>query len=960
MKRKILPLWGWAVCMLAHAQVVTTIPIFPTQNDTVTIIYDASQGNGQLAGFVPIYAHTGVITNTSPTPTSWMHVQGTWGTADPKVLMTPLGNNLHQIKYHIPTYYNLPPGTIVYKMAFVFRNASGTRVGRNADGSDIFVDVYQPGQFAAKLVKPFGKHLIRQINQVIEIEGASSDFGTLKIKINGTTISQQNNAKTITGTINTNLLGFGKHYITLEASNGTTTVYDSTYFIVQPPVTVQNPPANVKYGINYLNDSSLILCLHAPFKQFVYAVGDWSNWELDPKYFMKRNQNGDVWWVQIDGLTPKQQYRYQYWIDSTLLQVGDVYADLQLDPWNDQYIPPSVYPNLIPYPHGKTSHVVSVLQPGEDPYPWDTTIQYQRPPKERLVIYELLLRDFIHSHNFKSLKDTLPYLKNLGINAVKIMPIMEFEGNESWGYNPMFYFAVDKYYGTKNDFKSFVEECHRNGIAVILDIALNHSFGQNPQVRMYFNPNAGPYGQPTPENPWFNETDRHPFSVGYDYNHESPHTRQFSKRVMEYWIKEFKIDGYRFDLSKGFTQTYSLGNIALWNQYDQSRINIWLDYSSHIWSVDPTAYVILEHFANNDEETVLANNGMMLWGVLHEAYKQCILGFQSNSNFSWISHQTRGWNFPHLVGYAVSHDEERLMYEALNFGNTSNPNHNVRDLNVALKRSEMIATLLIPIPGPKMWWQFDELGYPYSINYCPNGTINPSCRTDRKPIRWDYIQVTNRARLYKVYAALARLKTQYPAFSTNNFNLDVGGLIKRIFLYHPTMDVVILGNIHVQPISFIPGFNKTGTWYEYFTNTSINVTDLNAQITLQPGEYRIYTTSPLPAPDLSPIIPLSTDEIPPLTQSLDPGLRVYPNPVPATGTSIDFYLHSLDEVSLEIFDVSGRKVATLLNREKLGSGVHLHWWNGKDSHGNEVKPGMYILKLTGQQHSAAFRLNKIN
>jgi hypothetical protein len=350
---------------------------------------------------------------------------------------------------------------------------------------------------------------------------------------------------------------------------------------------------------------------------------------------------------------------------------------------------------------------------------------------------------------------------------------------------------------------------------------------------------------------------------------------------------------------------------------------------------------------------------MMLWGMMHEQYKQSILGFQSNSNFSWVSHQARGWNHPHLIGYAVSHDEERLVYEALNFGNTSNQAHNVRELNTALKRSEMIAALLIPIPGPKMWWQFDELGYPYSINYCSNGTISPNCRTDRKPIRWDYIQVTNRARLYKVYAAVSKLKTQYPAFSTNNFNLDVGGLIKRIFLYHPTMDVVILGNIHVQPISFVPGFNKTGTWYEYFTSTSLNVTDLNAQITLQPGEYRIYTTLQLPAPDLSPVIPLSTDEIE-ITRFLDdPGLRTYPNPMTSAGTSIDFYLSLPDEITLEIYDLGGRKVHTLLKGEKLEAGNQLYWWNGADDSGAKLRPGLYILKLSGKHHSATYRINKL-
>ena len=82
-------------------------------------------------------------------------------------------------------------------------------------------------------------------------------------------------------------------------------------------------------------------------------------------------------------------------------------------------------------------------------------LRTKKVAKEKLFIYELLLRDFVARHDFQTLKDTLNYLQNLGVNAIELMPVNEFEGNESWGYNPAFYFAVDKYYGSKNAFKSF-------------------------------------------------------------------------------------------------------------------------------------------------------------------------------------------------------------------------------------------------------------------------------------------------------------------------------------------------------------------------------------------------------------------------------------------------------------------------------------------------------------------------
>ena len=89
----------------------------------------------------------------------------------------------------------------------------------------------------------------------------------------------------------------------------------------------------------------------------------------------------------------------------------------------------------------------------------------------------------------------------MGINAIEMMPVNEFEGNLSWGYNPDYYFAPDKYYGPANNMKQFVDNCHKKGIAVIMDIALNHSFGQAPMVQLYWD---AVNSRPAANNPWFN------------------------------------------------------------------------------------------------------------------------------------------------------------------------------------------------------------------------------------------------------------------------------------------------------------------------------------------------------------------------------------------------------------------------------------------------------------------------
>jgi hypothetical protein len=490
------------------------------------------------------------------------------------------------------------------------------------------------------------------------------------------------------------------------------------------------------------------------------------------------------------------------------------------------------------------------------------------------------------------------------------MPFNEFEGNESWGYNPSFYFAPDKYYGPKDALKSFINECHLRGISVVQDIALNHSFGTNPMVRMYFDPSLGDYGEPTADNPWFNQVAPHPFSVGYDFNHESLRTKNFCKRVLSYWMQEFHIDGYRFDLSKGFTNTNSGSNVAAWNAYDQSRVNILTDYYNHMQSVVPGSYAILEHLGDNSEETVLAGNGMMLWGKMTTQYEQAAMGYSDNSDLSWGSYQNRGWSAPNLVSYGESHDEERIAYKCLNFG-ASSGSYNITQLNTALQRMAMCHVFLIPIPGPKMIWEFGEQGYAYSINYCTDGTINTNCRTDAKPPRWDYMSIANRIYLYKVTAALNNLKKTQAVFSTTDYDIDLGGFGKRIHLNTPNMKAVVVGNFNVTAINMIPGFQHTGTWYDYFSHTSFQVNDLGASFNYQPGEYHLYTDQELDAPDLNVGIEEAMDFM-----KLD--ILLYPNPAKEQLT-IGFDQSTPGITRIQILDITGKIVKEMPARS-YGSG----------------------------------------
>ncbi|MDP3148864.1 MAG: alpha-amylase family glycosyl hydrolase [Ignavibacteria bacterium] len=698
--------------------------------------------------------------------------------------------------------------------------------------------------------------------------------------------------------------------VAVTNTGATTTDSINVNYVINPPIVNEKVPAEIVNGINYYADPTKVtLCLYAPYKKFVYVIGDFNDWTVSSNYFMKRDSvdaNTIRWWITIDGLQAAKEYAFQYFVDDDVI-IADPFADKLLHP-DDSYIPAITYPNLKTYPSGKTSEYVSVFQTAQTQYQWQTT-NYQRPKSTDLVVYELLLRDFVAQHDYKTLTDSLPYLKRLGINAIQLMPIMEFEGNESWGYNPAFFFAPDKYYGTKDALKKLVDKVHENGIAIILDIALNHNFGQSPLVRLYWD---AAQNKPAANSPWFNQAPKHAYNVGLDFNHESQATKDLVDRVLKYWMTEFKVDGFRFDLSKGFTQTQTCDNnggncnVGAWSAFDQSRVNILNRMAVEARKTDSTSYLILEHFADNSEEKVLSTNGFMLWGNMNYGYNEATMGWIVTSNFNGVSYKQRGWTAPNLVGYMESHDEERLMYKNIMYGNASGA-YSIKDLATGLNRMKLAAAFFFTVPGPKMVWQFGERGYDLSINY-PSGTSDS--RLANKPPHWEYMSDARRSNLFKVYSSLIKLKENYPAFESNNFTLDVAGAVKKISISDPSMDVAIVGNFDVSYQSVPMNFTKTGRWYRYFENDSIEVSDVNQNVALAPGEFFIYTTAKLPDQEkgITTDIEEFQDQIA-YSFALE---QNYPNPFNPT-TSIQYSVNNSQYVSLKIYDVLGNELATLVN-----------------------------------------------
>ncbi|MFT6811010.1 MAG: 1,4-alpha-glucan branching enzyme [Saprospiraceae bacterium] len=826
--------------------------------------------------------------------------------------MTNIGENKHQLLIDIRQFYGLSSSiNDVTELAFVFRNVDGSKEGKTATGGDIFVAVPELTSFEVFFQSPTEQQLVVDENNSIDISIVASAPARIVVYDNNVLIVEEIGVTKLETVYQPTTIG--NHVVRFEASTANFSKTAAFTYIYDPEFRVADLQPSIEYGLNYdANAARAIIAIHAPFKKHVFLLSNINEFQLQNEYLLNRSTDGNDWWIEIP-LKQDEELFYQYLVDGEL-KIADPLSTLILDPMHDQGVPNNQ--SLPAYPSECTDGHLSYFLYDPEIVEEDA---FQSPAKKDLVIYELLLRDFLESHSFEDLIDTLSYLKRLGVNAIELMPIQEFEVNDSWGYNPSYHMAIDKYYGSPSDFRRLVGEAHKNGIAVILDVVFNHAFGESPLVQLYWDQQLS---RPSTKSPYFNPVAKHPFNVGFDFNHESKATQAYVNQILKYWIEEFNIDGYRFDLSKGFTQRMSANNEEM-STYDGSRIAILKGYANYVWSIDTDQYVILEHFASNDEELELANAGMMLWGNGNYNFNEATMGYHEDgkSDFSWQSYKDRGWQSPNVVGYMESHDEERLMYKNLQFGN-SNGSYNVKSVDVALKRNAMAAVFFFSIPGPKMLWQFGELGYDFSINRCTNGVVE-DCRLDRKPIRWDYQNETLRQGLWKVYQKMIELKTQNPLFKTSDFKTEFGDPVKVIYLNSSEGNGVVIGNFDVVDHNLNIDFVKSGVWHDVFSSDSINVVNGTNDFELTPGEYHLFLDEKYVSTSIADL------------RGLGATIILFPNPAQER---IHIKIKGLDTTSVyvEIIDQVGRAIQKNLIGATEQYSVDIQ----------DLMPGHYFVKIT--------------
>ena len=926
-------------------------PFEVNQSVTITVDINSSDTNcNSISNPDSVYMHAGIGDDSSP----WGYsVIGNWGQDDGVGQMSDNGNGTWSITIVPEEYFSLTAGQAVSatKMGLVFRNEDGTQELKDQGCSDFFINV---GSFQVEMINPDSSGVILvDYNESTQILAQNTNGNAdYELYVNGELIDSQSNINFYNGYQFDNLAE--NQYCELHVTQNGSTV-ERKFTILVNNTSIESIPESLEDGINYNDNDNTkaILVLSAPYKDFIYVAGDFNFWSPTSEYAMKKDSSSDRFWLEIEDLDPDQTYTYQYWVSDlspidespSLVKTADPFSTMVLSPFDDPWIPEDSYPNLPEYPYEYgIEREVTVLKTGQEDYNWQVN-DFDKPKKEDLIIYEVLIRDFDSERTYQNLIDRIDYFKDLNVNAIELMPVMEYEGNESWGYNTSFHMSVDKFYGPEEKLKQFVDLCHQNDIAVILDIALNHITGRSPFVRMWMNdPDNNGWGSVSEENPYLNEVAKHSYSVFEDFNHQSYLTQYYTKRVIKHWVEEFKIDGFRWDLTKGFTQNCNAGDDGCTNAYQQDRVDILKSYADYSWSLDPDHYVIFEHLGGSSEEQQWANyrlnegKGIMMWGKVNNPYYQLLMGYGSDSNFGGIGHESRGFQGKRLLGYFESHDEERIMYKALQYGNNWD-GYNIQELNIALSRMSAIGAMSLTIPGPKMIWHFSDLGMENSLFTCYDGSVNePDCKLDTKPQpQWanNWLSNDNRREVYDNWSRIIDLKINQDVFE-GNYSITSGSLTPIVYIWDDNIssselkNVVILANFDVVDQSVTPYFPYTGTWFDLMEEdgeTTLNVASTTDQIILQPGEFKIYGNQASTT--------LSNTVID------DRNLILSPNP------SVDFITINKDADLIEIYDVAGKKLLSfnnIIENQQLDI--------------NQLQTGYYIVKVYNNESVESRKLIK--
>ena len=673
-------------------------------------------------------------------------------------------------------------------------------------------------------------------------------------------------------------------------------------------------PAEVGLGPNWINNQMTIVVYapSQPVMQLIISEAGSEGSASDAMVMKKATDLIDTWWLEL--ALPNGQYDYEYlMLDGTRIP----------DPFSRRL------------ENNKTRIEIG---PGgistADDFQWQSN-GYIRPAMDTLVIYELHIDDYAARGNgqgkFEHITEKLDYLKSVGINAIELLPITDFPGVHSWGYDPNLISAIESNYGTPEEFKTLIDQAHLRGIAVIMDIVWNHIRSSSPIWRIQPNYDLNPYIKLHNElNP--NETEG---SWGMlDWDHFNIHTVQYINKVNNIWLEEYKIDGFRYDATRmiGWNLSQPEYGIPSWTSaIAESHPNVY-QIAEHLpvdpWLVNNTSLTsswhdsfhdrLLEHIHGTNPNTLTLMN-------------QVVRLYEYSNSGSYYQKPTQA------VKYMISHDEQSFIQEMVVFNNYS--------IEQARAKDKFYASILFTSQGIPMVFQGQEFGLQTGWND-DNGNGDYEEKLEYRPIDWSYLSTASAQMHLDHYTKLIQLRKKNPALYKGTF-FDLWRYDpERVIVYGYKDETIGNNNDQVVVIANFSNFTRTvydvpflssGTWY--------NIIENNTSLTTNDGNYGVYT---IPANTAhiytNNIYSLGTE--PEHENVISQKFRInsiYPNPFNPV-INIDLFIENDDIVEISVFDILGKKVRSLHNGP-MATGGHKIIWDGKGAEGLNASSGLYFISF---------------
>lgn len=514
---------------------------------------------------------------------------------------------------------------------------------------------------------------------------------------------------------------------------------------------------HIPHGAHDHGDGRVTFALWAPWKKSVHLIGDFNDWDTaaDP---LNVDETG-LW--SIEKQLEPGTYGYQFVIDGETV-IGDPYARAL------RWVEGS------PQPH-------ALITLNEQPYEWNDE-GFGIKPLNQLVIYELHVGDFSPEGTFEGVTKRLDHLAALGVDAIELMPIQEFPGDHSWGYNPAYFFTAEGSYGTTNDLKRLIDAAHQRGIGVILDMVFNHTASDSPLNMLY----------PYDENPYFS-TDGNPWGFP-DLNLWNDATKRLLADIQSYWLTEFHIDGFRYDYVEGMRYDGIGGMSFITWSARQAKPHVYLIAEDIV--ADPAAVV-------RDTET----DASWHWQFNHTLRAQLREGEYKGFQYGDLDALLRVLTFAgngyqdnaQPINYFESHDEERIITEV-----RSNP---ALDEAAAIRKSMLGAVLLFTAQGVPMLYSGQEFG------------VSSPKTIDVNKLPWEQLGGDVGQALYQHYASLAYLRHTQGALQGNSFEPLLVDHERKLLAYHRWNDngsvVVVAVNLTGQTQRAVIQFPRAGVWHEW-------------------------------------------------------------------------------------------------------------------------------------------------